>query len=176
MKNKKTQIVLIAFAVVFILLSVFFMFGRNIFSGKGIILNTDSTVMPEATGTTPEIKGNTVLVQNFVNTTDTISNVGIVFTRLQYKQGIDLTIELREGNTILASNSINVSKIEDQHRTYVEPAKTLSGMKGKTLSLRIYTPDKEDTGLAVMMSNKVNATFKIGNKTANGSLCFSVTE
>ena len=176
MKDKKKQTVIIAVAALFIVLSMAFMFGKNLFSGGGIIKNTDSTEMPEATGTTPEIKGSTVFAQDFVNTTDTISKVGIVFTRLRYLQGVDIVIELREGDKVLAVNNINVAKVEEQHRTYVEPSSTLNGMKGKTLTLNIYAPDAEDTGLAIMMSNKVNTTFKIGNKNANGSLCFSVTE
>ena len=92
-------------------------------------------------------------------------------------QDVHLTLELLEGDKVLASNSINVAKIEEQHRTYVTPASKLTGMKGKTLTLKIYPTDKEDTGMKIMVaSNIADSSYKFGNVTYDGSLCFSVTE
>ena len=56
-KNKKTTTIIIIVAVVFVLLGFLFMFGGNIFNGMGSskIRKNDSTVMPEATGTTEAI-------------------------------------------------------------------------------------------------------------------------
>lgn len=175
MENKKLQKIVIIVAAVFILVSLFFMFGKTLFSAK-TTRNSDSTVMPEATGTTNEIRASTVVQQDFVCSVDTVSKVGIVFVRGKYIQGVDLAMELYDGNTLLASTTVNVAKIEEQHRTYIEPSAKLSGMKNKTLTLKIYSADKEDTGMMIMMSDKVKSNFKFGNKTINGSLCFSVTE
>ena len=178
MKNSKTQKIVIIVTAIFIVAAVLLMFGGNIFkgSGSGSSSRTDMTVMPEATDLTAEIKRSTVIEQEFVSSTDDISKVGIVFARDRYLEGVHMVIELLEGNTVLASNSVNVAKIEDQHRTYVEPASKLTGMKGKTLKLRIYCAEKEDTGMKIMMSKDVKTTFKFGNKTIDGTLCFSVTE
>ena len=65
--------------------------------------------MAEATGTTNEIKKSVVVEQDFVNTTDSISKLGIVFTRLAYKEGITVAMELLEGNTVLASTSLDTT-------------------------------------------------------------------
>ena len=177
MKNKKLEKIIIVVTAVFIICAIMFMFGGSIFSGNGgEARNTDSTVMPEATGTTNEIKKNVVIEQTFVNTTNTISKVGIVFTRLVYKEGIDLAIELADGKNVLASTIVNAAKIEEQHRTYVEPASALTGMANKKLTIRIYPITKEDTGLVVMMNKDADSSFKFDNKTIKGTLCFSVTE
>ncbi len=175
MKNRKLQKIVLVSAVVFILISLFFMFGSNLFSGRTARIK-DSTVMPEATGTTTEIRASTVVQQDFICTTDTISKVGIVFVRDKYIEAVHLVMELYEGDTLLASSTANVSKIEEQHRTYLEPSAKLTGMKNKALTLKIYSQEKEDTGMMIMISDKVSSNFKFGNKTIKGSLCFSVTE
>ena len=175
MENKKVQKIVIIVAAVFVLVSILFMFGRTLFSSKAARYS-DSTVMPEATGTTNEIRSSTVVQQDFICSVETISKVGIVFVRDKYIQGVDLAMELYDDSTLLDSTTVNVAKIEEQHRTYIEPTSKLSGMKNKTLTLKIYSADKEDTGIVIMMSDKVNSNFKFGNKAINGSLCFSVTE
>ncbi len=176
MKNRKIEKIIIAVTAVFVLAAILLMFGGNIFSGKENVRKTDSTLMPEATGTTNEIKKSIVVEQDFINTTDTVEKVGIVFSRLAYIEGPDLAIELLEGNNVLASNTIDIGKVEDQHRTYVEPSSRLSGMKNKKLTIRIYPLEKEDTGLVIMMNKDADATFRFGNKTIKGTLCFSVNE
>lgn len=176
MKNKKLQTAIIAVTAVFIVISLLLMFGKNLFKQRESIYNADSTVMAEATGTTNEIKKSVVVEQDFVNTTDSISKLGIVFTRLAYKEGITVTMELLEGNTVLASTSLDTAAFEDQHRTYIEPSRKLTGMKGKKLTIRIYPVDKEDTGLVIMMNKDVDSSFRFSGKTIKGTLCFSVTE
>ena len=176
MKNKKLEKIIIAVTAVFIIVSLFLMFGGNLFKNKSNSRKNDSTVMPEATDITAEIKAKTVVEQDFVNTTETISNLGIVFSRYVYLEGVHITIELRDGDNIIASRTINVADIEDQHRTFVEPASVLTGMKGKNLTLRIYSADKEDTGMKIMMSEDSDSSFKFGNVTVKGTLCFSITE
>ena len=178
MKNRRTQKIVIIVTAVFIVGALLFMFGGNLFngSGSGKARKTDSTVMPEATGTTNEIRKTTVVSQDFTNTTDTISAVGVVFVRSAYMENVYLNIDLLDGSKVLASTTVNVKNIEEQHRTYVTPASRLTGMKGKTLTLKIYPSEKEDTGIKIMMSDAVDSAFKFGNVTYEGSLCFSVTE
>ena len=107
MKNKKLEKIIIGVTAVFIIFAVLFMFGGTIFSGKNSsnARKNDSTVMPEATEITSEIKASTVVEQDFVNTTDTISKVGIVFSRYSYLEGVHLTMELLDGNTVLATTT-----------------------------------------------------------------------
>ena len=176
MDRKKIERLIIIVTAVFVVLSLLFMFGGSIFRSSGKSRRSDSTVMPEATSTTSEIKRGAVIEQDFINTSDTISKVGIVFARNAYREGINIVIELLEGSNVLASASVDSGAIEDQHRTYVEPSAALTGMKNKQLTLRIYPDSKDDTGLMVMMSKDADSTFRFDNKTVKGTLCFSVTE
>ena len=176
MKNKKLEKAVIIAAAVFVVMALLFMFGRNLFSPNGNASTADSTVMAEATGTTNEIKSGIIVEQDFVCTCDSISKLGIVFTRLAYKEGFDIALELLEGNKTLASTTIKVAAVEDQHRTYIEPSSKLTGMKGKTLTIRIYPTEKVDTGLVIMMNKDADTSFRFGDKNVKGTLCFSVTE
>ena len=176
MKNKKLEKIIIIVTSVFIIITLFLMFGGNLFENRSNARKENSTLMPEATDITAEIKAKTVVEQEFVNTTDTISSLGIVFSRYVYLEGVHITIELRDGNNVIASRTVNVADIEDQHRTFVEPTSVLTGMKGKNLTLRIYSADKEDTGMKIMMSENSDSTFKFGNVSVKGTLCFSITE
>lgn len=176
MKNKKIEKVVIGVTAVFVIVSLLFVFGGNIFKKREKKPTSDSTLMPTATGTTDEILKTTVVEQDFVNTTDTISKVGIVFSRITYKEGIRIAVELLEGNVVLASDTFKVSDVEDQHRTFLESNPTLKGMKNKNLTLKIYSYTKDDTGLVIMMDQNADASFKFGNKTVQGTLCFSVNE
>lgn len=169
------MIVLVVTAA-FVVLTTLLFFGRNIFNGSSDARRSDSTIMPSANDTTSEIKKGIVIEQDFINTTDSISNVAIVFSRLSYKEGIDLAIELWDGNDLLAASTYKIAQIEDQHRTYLEPSSVLSGLKNKELTLKIYPVQQEDTGLVVMMDKDMDTTFRFGNKTIKGTLCFAITE
>lgn len=169
-KNKKTKLIIVL-ATLFVVAGFVFMFGNGLKTRK-----SDSTIMPEATGTTEPLNDGVIITQNFVNTTDTISSLGIVFYRITYYEDVHLIIELLDGDNILASKRIDVSKVEDYHRTFVEPSKKLTGMKDKTLTIRIYCEEVADTGLVVMMSDKVNSNYQYNGKSEKGSLCFSVNE
>lgn len=176
MKNKKLEKAVIIAAAVFVVMALLFMFGRNLFNRNGDVRTADSTVMPEATGTTNEIKSGIIVEQDFVCTSDSISKLGIVFTRLAYKEGFDIVLELLEGNDVIASTTVKVAAVEDQHRTYIEPASKLNGMKGKTLTVKIYSAEKVDTGLVIMMNKDADTSFRFGGKSVKGTLCFSITE
>ena len=94
MKNKKLEMIVLVVTAAFVVLTTLLFFGRNIFNGSSDARRSDSTIMPSANDTTSEIKKGIVIEQDFINTTDSISNVAIVFSRLSYKEGIDLAIEL----------------------------------------------------------------------------------
>ena len=176
MKNKKLEKIVIAVTAVFIVISVLLVFGKNIFKGSDAIRKTDSTLMPEATETTNEIRKKVTVEQDFICTTDSISKLGIVFSRLAYADDVDLVIELLNGKEVLASKTINAGKIEDQHRTFIEPASKLTGMKNKKLTIRIYPTKEADTGLVIMMDKNAKASFRFASKTIKGTLCFAVIE
>ena len=175
MKNKKTEKIVIIVTALFVVVSILLVFGKNIFSSSSSIRKTDSTIMPEASDTTNEIKKNIVIEQDFINSTETISKIGIVFSRLSYKEGVDLAIELWNGTQLLASGSYKISEIEDQHRTFLDTP-SLSDMKNKKLTLKIYPLQEEDTGLVIMMDKNAKASFRFGNKTIKGTLCFAISE
>ncbi|MCR4633425.1 MAG: hypothetical protein K5648_04805 [Erysipelotrichaceae bacterium] len=176
MKNKNMEKIIIAVTAVFVIVTLLIVFGGKMFPDHSGIKKGDSTVMTEATNTTNEIKKGIVVEQDFINSTDSISKVGIVFTRFAYREGIRVAMELLEGEKVLAATTLDTAKFEDQHRTYIEPAARLSGMKNKKLTIRIYPVDKEDTGLMIMMNKDADVSFRFGNKTIKGTLCFSVSE
>ena len=181
MKNGNKEKIIIAVVAVFVLLSVWFMFGRNIGGNSNTnsnnqIRKNDSTQMPTANNTTSEITKSITVKQNFVNTADTISKVGVVFIKNYSIDNVNIVIELREGNNVLAKSVIDTNAVEAQHRTYVEPSSALTGMKNKNLTLVIYSEKKIDTGLAIMIDDSADSTYSFGSKTCPGTLCFSVTE
>ena len=176
MKRVQIEKLIMFAATLFIVVSVLLVFGGNIFSGKQGMRRSDSTIMPEATGMTTEIKRTSIVQEDFRCTCNTISGIGIVFTRERTVSGAKLTIELSEGDTVLCSMTVNASSVQDQHRTFLNPSEVLTGMKGKTLTLKIYSANQTDTGLKVMMSENSSSTFLFGNKVIQGTLCFSIQE
>lgn len=176
MKNKKLLTCVLIAAVVFVLFGFWLMFGRNATPSVKPNPNIDITTMPDATKATDMISKNVTVKQDFVCTTDSINNIGIVFTRLQYVEGVNLILELLEGNTSLAKTIIPVTDVEDQHRVYIEPNGILKDVNGKTLTIKIYSENKENTGLGLMVSENVDTNYYFNNKKQKGSICFSVVE
>ncbi len=174
MKIPKHFKLIIGLTALFVIVSILFMFGGNLFRSKGNIRNDDSTLMVEADSTTNEIKSGIVVEEDFICSCDSISAVGIVFSRIAYVQGISMELALLEGNSVLASEIVDSGSIEEQHRTFIHCA--LSGMKGKKLTVRIAPLNEGDTGLVIMMNQKSGTSFRFGKKTVKGTLCFSVSE
>ena len=176
MKNKKLIGPLIILIAVFVIAATAFMFKDVLFKDSSGIRNDDSTVMPEATGTCNQIKSGIVIEQDFVCSTSSIKEVGIVFSRLAYVEGIPMKLELLENKNMLAETVIDSGAIEDQHRSYIRPDSALEGTKNKKLTIRITPMKEEDTGLVIMMNKNADASFRFGNKTVKGTLCFSISE
>ena len=137
---------------------------------------TGNREMPEADGSTDEITENVIIEQDFINATENINEIAIVFDRLYLlDEKCDMVIELAHGNEILATRTINCDDIEGSHRTYLHPESPLADLVGEELTLRIYSKTTWGTGLSLMSREDYkNSTYKFGNKTLNGTICFSV--
>lgn len=134
--------------------------------------------LPAANATTDELTKGLVVCEDFINTTDNINEIAVVFTRLYFLDEKDasntLAIELLDGNKVLASGSFITNDIPDQHRVYVYPTSPITGMVGKELTLKVYDNSGCDTGVSLMIDNTSTSSFKFGNKTQNGTICFSI--
>lgn len=143
---------------------------------------TDSTnrEMPEADGTTDELTRGLVVSQEFVNTTDNINEIAVVFSRIYFLEekdsNVNVVIELLDGNKSLIKSLIKSNDVPDQHRVYAYADSPVSGYVGKKLTLKIYEDANRDTGLVLMKSEKASkSSYKFGNKKKDGSICFSIT-
>lgn len=132
--------------------------------------------MPEATNSTEELTSNLIIEQKFVNKTENIKEIAIVFSRLYFlEDDCNIKIDLLDNSKVLASLTINADDIEGDHRTYIVPNNPIKGYKGKELELRISTDSTAGTGLSLMYSDNSNESFMIGNDKVEGSICFSIT-
>ena len=176
MENRKLEKMIIAVTALFVIAGIMIMFGGNILNGLNSKSRNDVTVMPEATGTTDVIKADTVVEQTFVCNASFIEKIGIVFTKDDPNNSAVIAVELLEGKRVIASETYSVTSIQEQHRTFLEPEKTLTSVSGKEYTLRIYSANDTDTGVRILMSSDIDSTFKFGSKTVRGTLCFSVSE
>ena len=138
----------------------------------------DIIPMQDADGITPEITRGVTIFQDFNNTVDHIDKIALVFTKL-YREGKgSMTIDLLEGEQLLYRQILNVEKIPEQHRIYIEPANSIRNVKDKTLTLKIYSNSKINEGASLMM-NKGNApegsVIHVGKESLDGTICFSVS-
>lgn len=183
MKNRNRTTLILIFAIVFVFAATIFMFGRNIssfslpsFSFSSGIRKTDSTEMPVATGGSERIDKKTTIEQSFVCTVDSISQIGIVFYKIEQIENANIVIELLDGNTTLIHGIYSTENIESEHRTFLVANEHLSGMKNKKLTLKFYSFDNHDTGLGLMTSENLNCSYKYNSSSRKGSICFAVEE
>ena len=138
----------------------------------------DSIAIIEADSVTPEVVRGVTITQNFTNTLDNIDNLALVFTRL-YREGEGLlTVDLLDGSDLLYRKVFDVSQIPEQHRVYIEPEESIKNLKGKTLTLKIYSNSKPNEGVSVMMNKTAapaGSKIRVGNEVLDGSICFSVS-
>ena len=170
--SKKFRNILIVVVAALVIGSCIFMFRIS-----PIKVKTGNREMPEANGSTDEITQGIVIDQSFENITEDIKEIAVVFNRLYYlDENCDVNIELLDGEQVLVSKTYDADSIEGSHRTYLYPNEPLSGLVGKQLTLRIYSPTTWGTGLSVMVQNDAsNSTYTFGNKTKKGTICFSIT-
>ena len=177
MKNKKLERVIITITAIFVVVTILLMFGGNLFSRPtGSNAPYDMTVMPDATGTTDVIDKGVVVEQSFICSTDSISKIGIVFDREYIPEDAFIVMELSVEGRELATDSIRISTIKDQHRTFLVLPKKETNCVNKEFTLKIYPGGNYDTGLKIMVSEKRDSSYRFGNRSINGTLCFSVTE
>ena len=179
--NKKIEKILIAIAIVLVICGCVFMFMPSLSK-----TNKDANVgeatnreMPDANGTTEELTKGVVVEQNFINATDSINQIAVVFSRLYFLEEKDaqhtLAIEILDGNNVLLNETFISNDIPDQHRVFVDASSSITGLFGKELTLRIYENSNCDTGVALMINSDSDDTFKFDNHKMNGSICFSVS-
>lgn len=169
--NKKFRNILIALVAVLVIGSCVFMFIIS-----PIKVKTGNREMPEANGQTQEILSGIIVEQKFKNYTEDINEVAIVFSRAyDLGENVDMVIELLNGSEVLASVNVDADSIEANHRTYLKPASTLSGLVGKELTLRVYTKSTAGTGLSLMINTDEDSSFTYGTETLKGTICFSIT-
>ena len=138
----------------------------------------DTISIIEADSVTPEITRGVTLTQDFTNTVDNIDQIAIVFTKL-YREGKGLlTVDLLDGENLLYRKMLDVGKIPEQHRVYLEPENSIRGCRDKVLTIKIYSNSRINEGASVMM-NKAAAPegykIRVGNETISGSICFSIS-
>lgn len=171
--------VLLVIVAVLVIGSCIFMFAISPISKTEKVDEIGNLEMLEANTTTDELIKGVVVEQNFINRTENINEIAVVFTRMYYLEEADanteVTIELCEGRNVLASHKIVANDIPDQHRVYVNPQTPITGMVGKELTIKIYESSNCDTGVCLMANDSSNTNYKFGNKKYSGSICFSVS-
>ena len=177
--NKKTRNILLAMVAALVVGSCIFMFSLSSNSTvKEEIVEAENMEMIEANITTSELTKGIVVEQKFINKTENIKEVAVVFSRIYYLDGKDanteITIELCDGKEVLCNQTILANDIPDQHRVYVNPINSISGKKGKELTLKIYENSGCDTGVSLMANSDAKTSYSFGNKKNNGSICFSI--
>ena len=175
--SKRTKLIVVA-AAIFVLVAVFFMFGGKLpsISLSSGIRKTDSTEMPAATGGSDTIDRKVTIEQSFVCTSDTITQIGIVFYKNEQIENVNVVVELLDGNKTLMQGIYPAENIESEHRTFLVANETLSGLKNKKLTLKFYSFDGQDTGLGLMVCESMNCSYKYNGSSRKGSICFAIEE
>lgn len=177
--NKKTRNILIFLTTILVIGSCAFMFFISPISKTEKVKEIGDMEMIEANTTTDELTRDVVVEQKFINKTENIKEIAVVFTRIYYLEEVDanteVVIELCDGSKKLCYQNILANDIPDQHRVYMYPETPITNMIGKELTLKIYVKDDCDSGVSIMCNDNVNSTYKFGNKKMSGSICFSIT-
>ena len=171
MKNKKFLMYILIAAVIFVFFGFWFMFSSS--SNKSI-LKENMTIMPSANKISKEITKDLVVEQEFICNIDTISRLGVVFSYIYDSSNSEITLELLKGNETLAKNVISAKDISDQHRTFLIPNSVITNVKNKQLKLKISSND--DSGFALMIDENSNATYKFGDSSLKGRICFVIEQ
>jgi len=165
-KGKEKYI--IGFSIIFVLFSFLFVFGPLRFPSKAYLA---SNTIPNADNVTKEITANIVVEEKFRCENDSISRLAIIFNKMR-DTGSNVVFEIRQDNNVIFSDIVNTNQINDQHRLFINC--NINGINNKELTLRIYSYDKLDTGLALMVNNDADARIKFGSSNISGTICFSI--
>lgn len=173
-KERIKKIFLIIISVYIALaVSFYFLAGEQLNYKESV----NNIVMPDADGISEEIIKGITVKQDFECEIDNIEEVALVFTTFYRTGSGRLTVSLNDGKTQLYKKVFDVKEIPEQHRIYLRPENPIKNVKGKTLTLSIFSNSEEGEGVAAMMSKQSpfdNAVFQYGDKELKGALCFSV--
>ena len=174
MKNmdKKTKII-IAVAAIFIVVATIFMFGGGIKTPTSSD-TSDRATMPKATSTTSEITSGTVVEQDFKCSNSSFSKIAIVFNKLYDYEGSGIVVQLLKDNKVYSETYVDTVDISDQHRVYFNVYPEVNNANKSTFTIKIYSKNGIDSGVALMLSDKINTHFTFNNESIDGSICFNV--
>lgn len=169
--SKKIRNILLCIVAALVVGSCIFMFIISPFNIK-----KGNREMPEADGSTNEITTDVIIEQKFINHTENIKEVAVVFHRLySLDETTYIVIQLLDGENVLIEDRYVADDIKGDHRTYLYTDNPLNGYIDKELTLRIYTTSTAGTGLSIMINSKdKNSSFMFGSIKSVGSLCFSI--
>ena len=174
MTRKNLKNVFIAIVAIYTALVVSFYFlGGDQIKYKP---SDNNILMPEANTVTKEIISGSLITQDFENKIENIEQLAIVFTKFYREGNGSVTISLYDGKDLLITRKIKLKDIPEQSRVYLTPEEPLTGLQGKTLTLRIFSTSGKNNGLAVMMREGVEgSTVRFNSKETVGTLCFSMS-
>ena len=174
MSKEKLKKIFIAIISIYTALVVSFYFlGGDQIKYKA---SSGNIAMPEATAVTDEIVAGSIVSQDFVNQIENIEQLAIVFTKFYRNASGIISVSLYNGNEAIVRNTMKLVDVPEQSRIYLVPEEPITGLKGKKLTLKIYTTAKINHGVAVMMSKDVpDSTVNFNGKEIEGTLCFSIT-
>ena len=152
-----------------------FVVGFYFLAGKQLKYRDSSNQMLDADSVSEEINNVTTVSQTFINGSDTLQSIELVFTK-NYQEGSGLlTIQLLEGNAVLATKRINVEDVPEQHRLTLDI--NLKNMTGRQLTIMLSSTSEPGEGVRAMINkNQAPSGSKIvtNNSSSDGTLCFSL--
>lgn len=173
MNNKKIRNIFIVVFCAFCIFTVIF----NFLVGEQISYkeSTKNIIAKDATTISQEIIKDVEIKQDFINKLDKIDSVAIIaHTYWRETNSGTLTLELYDGNYLLAVQNYKVSEIRDQHRTYLEFSSPLSDLNGKTLTLKIKSTSEEGEGICLMSySDNDLGNCYVNDVLQEGSICIA---
>ncbi len=139
--------------------------------------NTKNPIeLPEADSVSDELISGRAVSQNFVCEMDKIEQIGIVFTKFYKEAEGTITIELREGATLLFKQDIDLDEVPEQQRLFLRILRPIRNQRGKTITMRIFGDSQEGSAAAIMMNQGLSdGTVTIDGKPVKGTLCFSIS-
>lgn len=172
-KLKKVFLLLITIYTAFVVL--FYFLAEDQLKYKNSIGNI---TMPSGDYVTDEIGKEIKISQSFINNIDRIEKMAIVFTKYYKENGGHVVIELSDKDAVLMRKRVDIEDIKDQKDYEIIFENPITNLKGKQLTLSVYSEDGKDLGIALMInkSESNNGSFVvIGHRVIEGKLCFSVT-
>ena len=131
--------------------------------------------MLEADSVSVELVSGRTISQDFVCEMDKIEQIGIVFTKFYKEARGTVTVELREGASLLFKQDFSLDEIPEQQRLFLRILRPIRNQRGKTITMRIYGDSQEGSAAAIMMNQEFSEdTILVDGKPLKGTLCFSI--